>query len=372
MKTALILNNTHSEFEFIKFLKKKYDKVFTLGNKIPFLKEKKIQHFKLDYKNSKKINAIINKYKILHIFPGSNDLTLFSLSKLKNKFVDDIKKVRILHNKFFFRKFEKDIKIISWQSIKNNKKTKYPILLKPKIGHGGKGIAKIENEVELKKILKKNKKNFFLEEYKNGTHHGVFTLICKQKLVFTFFDTEQRFINPFTVSSTINSCLIPQKIQKKIKNKISSIAKKLKLADGILHLQIIYNSKEKKFYIVEITRRMPGDNYLTFIKRSTNLPVEEYIYNLFLNKKLKIKKQHKKFILRKVLMSSKNGRYRGVKISRKIINNIIEKKIFVKKNYKINDFMQKRLGVIFLKFKNEKLMVSFAKNIDNHINVIIK
>ena len=91
-----------------------------------------------------------------------------------------------------------------------------------------------------------------------------------------------------------------------------------------------------------------------------------------LSSNVKVSKQHKKFILRKVLMSSKNGRYRGVKISRKIINNIIEKKIFVKKNYKINDFMQKRLGVIFLKFKNEKLMVSFAKNIDNHINVIIK
>ena len=75
----------------------------------------------------------------------------------------------------------------------------------------------------------------------------VFSLICKQKMVFTFFDTEQRFINPFTVSSTINSSLIPKKL-KKIQNKITFIAQKLKLIDGILHLQIIYNSKKKNLY----------------------------------------------------------------------------------------------------------------------------
>lgn len=372
MKKALILNNTHSELEFIKLLKKKYSKVLSLGNQIPFLKGKKIQHFKFDYKNIKKIKAIRNKYKISHIFPGSNDLTLFSLSKLRSSFVDDIKTIRILHNKFLFRKFEKNIKIINRQSIKQNKKITYPVLLKPRIGHGGKGILKIANKAELKKTLKENKNNFFLEEYKSGSNHGVFTLIYKQKVIFAFFDTEQRYVNPFTVSSTINSCLISKKIKKKITNRISTIVKKLKLRDGILHLQIIYNSQKKKFYIVEITRRMPGDNYLTFIKYSTNLSVEKYIYNLFLNKKFKITNLQKKFIMRKVLMSSKNGKYKGIKVSKKIKNNIIEKKIFVKKNERINDFMQKRLGIIFLKFKNEKLMINVAKNIDNYIDVVIQ
>ena len=76
--------------------------------------------------------------------------------------------------------------------------------------------------------------------------------------------------------------------------------------------------------------------------------------------------------MRKVLMSSKNGKYKGIKVSKKIKNNIIEKKIFVKKNERINDFMQKRLGIIFLKFKNEKLMINVAKNIDNYIDVVIQ
>ena len=48
MINALLLNNSHSETEFINVLKKNYKKVFTLGKNKPYYNDKKIIHFKIN------------------------------------------------------------------------------------------------------------------------------------------------------------------------------------------------------------------------------------------------------------------------------------------------------------------------------------
>ncbi len=371
MKNALLLNNTHSETEFITILKKYYNKIYTLGNQRPYNKDSKIRHIKLDYRNYKRIKSLKKKYNITDIFPGANDFTLLSLANLRIKHIDSLSVIKTLHNKELFRNFNKDINIYSLRDLKKKyiNKLDYPLLAKPKLGHGGKGIIKIDSQKKLNSLPKKIKNNYIIEEFIEGSNHGVFTLIKKKKIILTFVDTEQRFINPYTVSSTINYSSISNVIKKKIKKKILEIIKKLKLKDGIFHVQLIFNKKTKKFYIIEVTRRLPGDNYLKFIKYSTDLPIEEYIFKLFLKIKFKIKKKKNNFILRKVLMSRSNGYFRSLRISKKIIKNIIEKKIFYKKK-KIKNYLQDRIGIIFFKFKNKKQLLHATKNIDKYVRVI--
>lgn len=374
MKNALILNNTHSETEFIDVLKKNYKKIYSLGKKEPCNKHFKIQHIKCDYKNYKKIKLIKKKYNISDIFPGANDFTLFSLANLKSKIVDKLSTIKLLHNKEFFRNFNKDINTHTFKSLKkkNINKINYPLLAKPKLGHGGKGIIKIEDYKNLKNFLKKKREEYIIEDFIEGSNHGVFALIKNQKIIFTFFDTEQRFLNPFTVSSTISFCQISNLIKLNIKKKLSQIIKKLKLKDGIFHTQIIFNKNKKKFYILEITRRLPGDNYLKFIKYSTGISVEDLILKLFLKKKFKIQNIKSFHILRKVLMSATNGYFKGVKISKMINKNIIEKKIFLEKDEKVKNYLQDRIGVIFFKFKQKKKLLDVTKNIDKYVKVVIK
>ena len=375
MKNALILNNTHSEAEFINILKRNYKAVFTLGKKKPYNKDLQIKHIKCDYKNHKRIRIIKRQYNISDIFPGANDLTLFSLANLRSKFIDNLSIIKLLHNKKLFRNFNKDIKIYTINSLKqkiNTNKINYPLLAKPELGHGGKGIIKIENQKDLQFFLKEKKNQYIVEEFIEGTNHGIFTLIKNHNIIFTFFDTEQRFINPYTVSSTISHCYLNNIIKDRIKKKLLEIIKKLKLKDGIFHVQIIFNKKKKKFHIIEITRRLPGDNYLKFIKYSTGLSMEEYILKLFLKKKFKIKPKKNNFILRKILMSSANGYFDSLKISKKIINNIIENQIFFNKKKKIKNYLQDRVGVIFFKFKTKKQLLIITKNIDKYVSVITK
>ena len=117
---------------------------------------------------------------------------------------------------------------------------------------------------------------------------------------------------------------------------------------------------------------MPGDNYLKFIRYSTGAPIEDYILKLFLKKKIKIELKKSSHILRKVLMSSSNGYFHRVRISKKIKKNIIEIKIFKQNGEKINNYLQDRVGVVFFKFKTKKRLLAITKNIDKFIGVIIK
>jgi len=375
MKNTLILNNTHSETEFIDTLKKYYRKIYTIGKGEPFNIDAKIKHIKCNYRDYKKIKLLQKKYKISDTFPGANDYTLFSLAHLKSKIIDNLSIIKIIHNKELFRNFTKSIKIYSLKILKKKKLKKiiFPLLAKPKLGHGGKGIVKIEDFKSLKLLIKNiQNKKYIIEEFVEGSNHGIFTLIKNQKIIFIFFDTEQRFLNPYTVSSTISSCNISFNVKIKIKKNLSKIIKKLKLKDGIFHCQIIYNKYKKAFYLIEATRRLPGDNYLKFIRYSTGASIEDYILKLFLKKKIKIELKKSSYILRKVLMSTSNGYFHRVKISKKIKRNIIEIKIFKQKSEKINNYLNDRVGVVFLKFKTKKKLLVITKNIDKLIGVKIQ
>lgn len=375
MIKALILNNTHSEFDFLKFLEKKYNIVYSVSNKKPYYLSKKIKHIYTDYRDEKKINLIIKNKKIKDAFPGANDLTLFTLSKLKNKFVDKFSTIRFIHNKIFFKKINKSIKYEKNLNLKKKiESLSYPMIAKPYIGHGGKGITKIDNKTQLHNLLKKKVNNYFIEQYIQGTNHGIFTLVENGKIIFNFFDTEQRYLNPFTVSSTISDCYIPTKIKRKIIKEISTIVKRLSLKNGIFHFQIIFNKQQKKYYILEATRRIPGDNYLKFINYTTGLKIEECIFDLYMHKLLKIEKKYiqNNFILRKIVMAPSNGLLNKVIISKKISHRVILKTVFKSKNYRIKNYLTERLGVIFFKFKSKKEMLEVTKNIDYYINVVVK
>ena len=92
---------------------------------------------------------------------------------------------------------------------------------------------------------------------------------------------------------------------------------------------------------------------------------------LFLNEtqiENKIKDQQN-FILRKILMAPKNGKFQSLKINRALSKKIVDKNIFIRKNEVVKDFYNQRLGIIFFKFRNKTEMIKISKNIDNYIKI---
>lgn len=372
-KKVLVLNNSWSEYDLIKKLIKKY-KVYTSGFNHPYVKQN-VKHIKTDYRNHNFLNKFINRKKIEYVFPAANDLSLFTIAKCnyKNKLLDPINILKILHNKLLFRKLLKEINYYDLKYPKNSK-IKFPILLKPKNRSTGRGIKLINNKNELEKIKKKySSKEFFLEEYVIGSDHGVFTLVQNKKIIFSFFDTEQRFINPYLVSSTISCTNIPKKIKDKFLCDANLFIKKKNLVDGILHYQVKYNRTKKKIYIIEVTRRMPGDMYLKFAEISTGYPITKNLVNIYERKKIKENTiQTQNYVIRKMLIAKKNGEFQKFSINKNLKKKIILKKYFLRKKDFIKDHYYQRIGVIMLKFDTKQEMLNEIKTIDDNLKVVLK
>jgi hypothetical protein len=112
---------------------------------------------------------------------------------------------------------------------------------------------------------------------------------------------------------------------------------------------------------------------MKFIEHSTNINVSKLYIELNLKKKIFIKEYYKKkYILRKVIFSKQNGIFSKIKLNKKIKNKIIEDTFILKKGQKIKDFMNQRIAILFLKFKNKNELKKYTTNIDKYIETILK
>ena len=362
-KNVLVLNNSISEYHLIKFCEGKFEKIFTTGFIKPFYTSEKIIHQKIDYTNFKKIKKLVKDNNIRLVIPCANDLSLFSINLIKSKhsIIDNYQITKLLHDKKKFRVIQKKY-FSDYISLYNKKNIKFPLLLKSKIGSGGKGVNFIENNDDLN--LTYNPKNHLIEEYVNGSDHGIFTLIKNQKLIFYFIDTEQRFINPFTVSSTISLHNINKNSLDIFIEDVNRFIKSIKLVDGILHFQVKY-TKEKKIKIIEVTRRIPGDMYLEFLKLSTNIEIYYFLISIYSKNKFLLQLNLKsQYVLRIVHMAKKNGLFKKIQIKKDLKEYLISHYALKKNNSKIKDYFNERIGISFFRFPTKKKLIFFKDKIN--------
>lgn len=372
----LVFNNSHSEYNLLETLShnKKFC-IFTIGDIKPVYTSN-IFHKKIDYTDVKKIKTLIKQNKIDYLIPCANDLSMYSIVQVdRKKYFDNLGVIKIIHDKKKYRKFESryfknTIKFSLLNNVKTLNKLKMPILAKPLTGSGGKGIKKINNNSEITEILKSKHNNYFFEEFVKGSNHGIFTLIQNKKIIFTFYDTEQRFINEFTVSSTNTLNPFSNSQQRQFLRKVNKIISLLKLKNGILHFQVKFYQEQIK--IIEVTRRIPGDQYLKFVEIATGYPVIENIINIYLGIKPKSLASKRYYVLRKVVMADKNGCIKKI-----IINNQIRRYMIWRYDVKnsgnhVKDYLNERIAILIFKFKTKKELAHSTKFIDQLVNVSMK
>ena len=124
---------------------------------------------------------------------------------------------------------------------------------------------------------------FLVEEFVEGQLYSHSAFIINKEIYKDFIVEEHCIANPFAVDTSwvdINFC--PQNLNE-IRNQVNTIARKLNLIDGLLHTQFIQSNN--KLWIIEITRRCPGDLYSLLIEKSTGFRyAEEYCKHFLRNK----------------------------------------------------------------------------------------
>lgn len=274
-KTILLLGGGNEQLPAILEAKKFGYKVVCIDKDKDCIGKKYSDFFyHISIKQTKKIESIFKKHKIKGVASICSDIAVPVVSYLSNKYKLsslDIKQSKILTNKFYMKKFFKknNIRTPNFHLYKNLNlakkfinKQKLPIIVKPSVSFGQKGVSKISDLKNLrKKIIDAKKisldKKVIIENFEKGIELNVVAIAHNKKAIFLSFSDRIIYQDKgFGIAyEHRHPSSIKIKIIKKIKLIVKRIIKKMNLNNAVIYPQFIINKNPQ---LIEIAGRVPG------------------------------------------------------------------------------------------------------------------
>lgn len=304
MKNVLLVDTSFSALPIFNSLVADKYKVFTIGNNNKdCLTSFNNTYHQLDYSDHKALISFCKKMKIDFIVPGCNDQSYLSSanasSLFKNQYIDSFKNAQKINNKNEFRKIAKQINL-STPDIYSKDNYSAPYIIKPEDSYSGQGVTvlskyslKAHNKAKKLALKFSKSKKYLIEEFIEGQLYSHSAFLKNNKIQSEFIVKEFSYSNPFAVDTSFVDNLFPKNLLIKIKSEIELLSKELKLCDGLIHTQFIL--KKNNIFIIEITRRCPGDLYSELVELSTGYEYAKIYSRHFVNKKIDYKKPKRKF-----------------------------------------------------------------------------
>jgi biotin carboxylase len=379
MKKILILGGSHRDIPLIQASKKLGFYVITLGNRDYYLGHNySNEAIKIDFNDLNKAKQIIKNKNIDFIICGSGEESYINTVKISNELnignFDTLKTAQLVHNKWHFKKFclDNDIPTPKGFYFKNNlnpKDLNFPIVVKPTNLSGGRGIKIVTNQFELNNALQKAQAlsdDVFLEEFIEGRLIAYSVFLRNQKIIYAFSGADDTYLNKYLIT-TAYPIVLDKEVKQKLKININKIAKLLNLVDGMFHLQVII--KNNIPYIIDVTRRIAGDLYPNLIEYCDKIKYSQAVVKAYIKYDITdefTQIQEKDFVVRHVVMPSRNGIYMGISINNSIKKNILYKLDLMQTNTLINDYLHTQLAIVFVKLDKHNA------HILNRLNDLIK
>lgn len=255
---------------------------------------------------------------------------------------------------------------------------RFPVMVKPVDLTGGKGISRVETIAEGQKAVVRafqssRAKRIVIEEYIEGSRHGISTFVRDGKVVFFIFDDEHYFLNPYLVSAASVPGSLSQSVVDSLVCTVERIAGLLELVTGIVHVQFIVDQNGVPI-IIEICRRAPGDLYLRLVQHATGVNYPAFIVRAETGMDCAglSHAEIQGFITRHCIMASKSGKVRDVIFDKSIRHKVIDKLLWWKTGDVIEDVLTQKLGIVFLKFDSRREMNAITPMLQDMIHVDIQ
>jgi len=320
MHKALLVDTNLSSAPIYNYLIQSGCEVFVVGgNPNDFLAKSVKNYINLDYSNVAGTREIIEKNHIDYIVPGCNDLSYQVCAELNSKGsyygIDTLETTEIINNKDKFRTFATQIGLPVPRVITNELVGEiWPLIVKPVDAYSGRGMAivqkpekhKLQSAIDHAKEFS-HSKTCIVEEYVEGQLYSHSAFITDGNIVADFIVEEHGTANPFVVDTSRVIYDFPHEMLNRIRDCIALLAKKLDMVDGLVHTQFIKNGKS--FWLIEITRRCPGDLYSQLIELSTGFNYAETYAGPFVKQKLTLVKNtlEKSWVMRHTISQPTEG-----------------------------------------------------------------
>ncbi len=262
----------------------------------------------LDYSDVDATLALIERLGAKYLIPGCNDLSYETCAAISARRpfpgIDSVEITRILGNKQDFRRYAERTGIPAPRQIAEaDVAAGRSVIVKPVDAYSGRGVTALKTPTadELTAALALAK-GFsatgacLIEEFVEGQLYSHTAFLGEAGIVVDFIVEEHGSINPFTVDT---SCVVPDfdsTLLGKVRAAIEQIARDLKLTSGLIHTQFIVEGD--RFWIIEITRRCPGDLYSLLISLSTGFDYAENYVRPFIDQPFKDSPRRQSAIMR--------------------------------------------------------------------------
>jgi len=295
-KKILLVDTSFSAKPIYDYLLKTEGEVFVIGGNPNDALAKSVDNYiDINYSEIDNVRSVLDTYGIDYLVPGGNDLSYEVCSEINEdgRFynIDPIEVNDTINNKEKFREFSQANELHVPKLLQVEEIEHYlPVIVKPVDAYSGHGMTiirdadknKIKDAID-KAIEYSRSKNYLIEEYVEGQLFSHSAFITDGEIGIDFIVEEHCVVNEYAVDTSFVVQEFDHEMLQAIRYDITKMSRELQLDDGLIHTQFIVNNGS--FWMIEVTRRCPGDLYSQLIELSTGFPYAEYYAKPFLGLK---------------------------------------------------------------------------------------
>jgi biotin carboxylase len=251
------------------------------NNPADCLAKRAMTYWQVDYSDVDALSDLVDRNRYDFLVPGCTDRSYTSCVRVaRNRFpgLDSNTAREAIHNKLSFRETTARLGLPAPRLMGSpSQHASGAVIIKPVDAFSGKGTTILENpdRVALDSAIATARSasasgRYLLEEFVEGQLYSHSCFIRQGTIVADFIVREDSTINPFVVDT---SHVVPDanpRMLQALRSAIKMLARDLRLTDGLLHTQ--YIARDEEFWLIEATRRCPGDLYSQLIELSTGFP----------------------------------------------------------------------------------------------------
>lgn len=158
------------------------------------------------------------------------------------------------------------------------------LMIKPIDAYSGKGVQVLRQPTRVSiqdalntASLASSRGTALIEDFVEGQLYSYSAFLEAGRVQAAFNVIEFGSVHPFVVDTSY--VLAGHRFESELKANVETLAAALSIGRGLIHLQ--YIASESQYWLIEPTRRCPGDLYSELIKRSTGYPYAEAYASAF-------------------------------------------------------------------------------------------
>jgi hypothetical protein len=238
-------------------------------------------YWPLNYADTDALGRLVDEQGFDYLVPGCTDRSYESCVAInRGRFpcIDTPEANKAINHKSEFRRVAKrlGLPIPEVQDIERSS-LRLPAIIKPVDAFSGKGITvirendpeKITAAIEMARAVSPSGE-FLVEDFVEGQLHSHSAFIQDGRVIHDFLVREDGTANAFVVDTSRVLQHAPDELFIPLRECVEKLAKELQLPDGLVHTQFISNGSN--VWLIELTRRCPGDLYSQLIELSTGFP----------------------------------------------------------------------------------------------------